>query len=128
MAASAESTIPAMVMYIKSCSRSTPPVQLRILEEYVTAEWYVYVEHFCDHLLIVRMDISDQEQRPPAAEKPPTYVDASTGSNPAAGSNQAGTGSSSSSSLGFQGKNKRRTGWKDAAARGGCNRPRNYNP
>ena len=119
-----------MVMYIKTCSRS---VQLRILEEYVTAEWYVYVEHFCDHLLFVRMDISDQEQPPPAAEKPPTYVDAYTGSNPAAGSNQVGAGSSSSSSLGFQGKNKRRTGWKGAAARGGgarggCNRPRNYNP
>ena len=117
-----------MVMYIKTCSRS---VQLRILEEYVTAEWYVYVEHFCDHLF-VRMDISDQEQPPPAAPIA-TNVDASTGSNPAAGSNQAGAGSSSSSSLGFQGKNKRRTGCKGAAARGGgarggCNRPRNYNP
>ena len=36
------------------------------------------------------MDISDQEQPPPAAEKPPTYVDASTGSNLAAGSNPVG--------------------------------------
>ena len=111
-------------MYIKTCSRSTPPVQLCILEEYVTAEWYVYVEHFCDHLLFVRMD-TDQEQTPPAAETSvdaaETSVDASTGSNQAG----AGAGSSSSSSLGKN--HNRRTGWKGAAAaRGG--RRRNYNP
>ena len=109
-----------MVMYIKTCSRS---VQLRILEEYVIAEWYVYVEHFCDHLLFVRMDISDQEQPPPAAPIA-TNVDASTGSNQVG--TGAGAGSSSSSSLG---ENKRRTGWKGAgAARGGRSRRRNYNP
>ena len=125
-----------MVMYIKTCSRSTPPVQLCILEEYVTAEWYVYVEHFCDHLLFVRMD-TDQEQTPPAAETSvdaaetsvdaaETSVDASTGSNQAG----AGAGSSSSSSLGKN--HNRRTGWKGAAAaRGGAargGRRRNYNP
>ena len=110
-----------MVKYIKTCSRS---VQLRILEEYVTAEWFVYVDHFCDHLLFVRM-YTDQEQPPPAAPIA-TNVDASTGSNQAGAGAGSSSSSSSSSSLG---ENKRRTGWKGAgAARGGRSRRRNYNP